>query len=813
MAKWQGGAEGNKESKVQVQPLFNFKDFDVQSLKTKDLSNYGKGLRVEGHVLLTLSMVLEELCMKATLEAIIRNDSKHFADITQWDFSFTKTANELITCLKTIDGNHYLECVSTVKYSFLINGQVRGYLTPTWGLRQSDPLSPYLFLLGAEVFSALLNQKASQGLLKGISICDSAPVIHHLLFADDSLLFGVANHAECGHIKAVLADYEKASGQLVNFGKSNIVFSKGTPVSLQSSIAGELGVGVVVKHEKYLGLPTYVGKSKTETFAFIKERLSKKLEGWQGKLLSGAGKGILIRVVAQALPSYSMSCFLLPKSFYAALHQKCARFWLGSKQEDRKIHWLSWEKLCRPKERGGMGFRDLYAHNIAMLAKQGWRILQFPDSLVARLFRARYFPSSSFWSATATDGSACWKGIAEARSVLARGMRWQVGDGTRVCIWEDPWLPRPFSFKPLYRVNTHIVLVSELISDFVWNRNLVNILFDASDAELILSIPISSRGRADRLVWHHDAKGAFTTKSAYWQAAQWLHSSASTSSQVEQIWHHIWRSNVPRKVKINAWKACGSILPTVSQLRTKHVYIDALCYLCNSAVEIVEHVVRDCPYVREVLCCSALEECFEVEPNISCLDWLELCHSQIPKELFEKLLWGIWSVWKERNCRLWKNTQQHVGQIKANVDAAFDSVLHCGGLDVAFRDSMGCLVGGCCVRVDFVHNAVMVEALVARLACQVALQLQFSPVVFESDCLKVVKDAQSGVSDLSGYGTLIADIQSLLISCPGSRFVHVYREANVLAHKLAKKALCSSLDVRWYGSLPAIISNFVTALV
>lgn len=83
-------------------------------------------------------------------------------------------------------------------------------------------------------------------------------------------------------------------------------------------------------------------------------------------MVSGAGKYFLIRVVAQALPSYVMSCFLFPKQFCEDLNQMCAKFWWGSKVENKKIHWMSWLRLCQPKEAGGMGFQDLHAHNLAL---------------------------------------------------------------------------------------------------------------------------------------------------------------------------------------------------------------------------------------------------------------------------------------------------------------------------------------------------------------------------------------------------------------------------------------------------------------
>lgn len=168
-------------------------------------------------------------------------------------------------------------------------------------------------------------------------MCSSTPSIHHLLFANDSMLYGRVTVDECHHFQDVLKSYERVSGQQVNLGKCSIIFSKNVApeFQFQFQLASLLDMEVVEKHDKYVGLPTYVGRAyvgraKTETFAYLKERLGKKLNGWQGKLLSGAGKDILIRVVAQTLHSYAMTCFRLPKNFCDELQQMCANFWWGS---------------------------------------------------------------------------------------------------------------------------------------------------------------------------------------------------------------------------------------------------------------------------------------------------------------------------------------------------------------------------------------------------------------------------------------------------------------------------------------------------
>lgn len=114
---------------------------------------------------------------------------------------------------------------------------------------------------------------------------------------------------------------------------------------------------------------------------------------------------------------------------------------------ERRIHWMSWEKLCIPKIDGGLGFRNLYAFHLSLLAKQGWRMLMEPHSLVARVFKAKYYPNGPF-SDTLVNAYAsyCWKSISAMTKVISLGSRWQVGSGNSLRIWEDPWIPLPFLF-------------------------------------------------------------------------------------------------------------------------------------------------------------------------------------------------------------------------------------------------------------------------------------------------------------------------------------------------------------------------------
>ena len=112
-----------------------------------------------------------------------------------------------------------MECVTTPSFSILINGKPYGNISPSRGLRQGDPLSPYLFLLCVEGFTSLLTRAEMEGRITGVSICRRAPTISNLLFADDSLFFCQTVHREVEEITKILQVYAGASGQAINMDK------------------------------------------------------------------------------------------------------------------------------------------------------------------------------------------------------------------------------------------------------------------------------------------------------------------------------------------------------------------------------------------------------------------------------------------------------------------------------------------------------------------------------------------------------------------------------------------------------------------
>ena len=166
---------------------------------------------------------------------------------------------------------------------------------------------------------------------------------------------------------------------------------------------------------------------------------------------------------------------------------------------------MKWERMCKPKDFGGMGFKQIHIFNVAMLGKQVWKLLTSPTSLVGKVLKARYFPRSSILDANlGFNPSFIWRSIMAAKDVVIRGRRIQIGNGQQVIIGKDPWLPDPEGGFTTSELPEEIVMAPVcslmMANECRWDYNVVNDLFNTRDRDLILKIPLSVRRDCD--MWH-----------------------------------------------------------------------------------------------------------------------------------------------------------------------------------------------------------------------------------------------------------------------------------------------------------------------
>ncbi|KAL2895927.1 hypothetical protein RDABS01_000461 [Bienertia sinuspersici] len=666
-----------------------------------------------------------------------------------------------------------LDCLSTVSFSFKINGKICGNETPSRGLRQGDPISPYLFLLCADAFSCLLSKAANEGRIHGARICRGAPRISHLFFVDDSLLFARATMQECFVITDIISLYERASGQKVNLDKTEVAFSKYVTIERRKEIVEKLGVNEVDKHEKYLGLPTIIGKSKKAIFASLKERIWKKLQGWKEKLLSNPGKETLIKAVAQAIPTYMMSIFKIPDGLIEEIHALMGRFWWGSNENGRKMHWLSWENLSMPKSLGGMGFRDLKCFNLALLAKQVWRLHVENDSLLHKVIKAKYFKHEDILEANrGFDPSFTWRSLWNAKSLLKEGMIWRVGNGSNINVWTDSWIQGDLGGYVLGQNDSRSpnMRVIDLMDAYSgkWNSELIKNIFSAEDCKRILATPLSSSNIADSRYWWPNKSGEYTVRSGYWLAKLGRSNGGDLVEQDTKMW------------------------------RQRHVINDATCPLCGSEDETINHALLVCPNIANIWNVSDLKDKISNAPlaafkekwrwfsenlskkeacSVGVLAWAAwLCRNKAVYEqpvhcnitiaagflgMVEEYLEYAAKVFQRPNNSVqWSNPNAWLpppmGIVKINTDAHVLQGVKVG-LGVVIRDNRGAIRAAAVKSLE-PRSVEIAEAEAARYGLELARRLNYDKVVVEVDASNVFHAVNCPSKGYSPIYTIYDDI-------------------------------------------------------
>jgi hypothetical protein len=512
---------------------------------------------------------------------------------------------------------------------------------------------------------------------------------------------------------------------------------------------------------------------------------------------------------------------------------------------------MRWDKMGWAKERGGLGFRDLEWFNLALLAKQGWRLIQNPNSLVAKILKEKYHPNAMFLEAhMGRRPSYIWRSFWNSKKLLADGLIWRVGDGSQIRIWRDRWAPVANGglIQSPVRILEEGAKVSELLDRDTnwWNYSLIHEVFSAEEAELICSLPVCPSRGEDKLIWQHNKTGEYTVRSGYHFAKGKFEAdmgSCSNSDNNRMLWKAIWGINAPRAAKTFVWKACSEILPTKEKLFRKHVTQDPLCPICCLEVETIMHALWDCPSAKDVWaeCPSRLQKCSHVAADfMSLMDYLlERCTAEevklgvivarqiwhrrnqvvfggkftSPKEILTTAQSQLESVCEAEQHLLTKRRlirtpevaiwqKPPMGICKLNWDAAVDSQGRRIGIGAIVRDHNGEVLAMLCETMAFINDPVTAEALAARRGAELCQSLGILKLVLEGDALQIVQALRSTGDRWCPYGLIIEDTRRMLRNFQECSVNHVRREANVEAHKLAKLSFSVGENKVWLEDFP-----------
>jgi hypothetical protein len=669
-------------------------------------------------------------------------------------------------------------------------------------------------------------------------------------------LFIKANGESAGEARDTLAAYCRASGQRINLDKSSIFFSKRCPGHIKDELKQILNVQNESLTEKYLGMPSSVGRSINGAFKFLKDRIWKRVQGWIEQCLSAGGKDILIKSVVQAIPIFSMACFKLPRGLCQHINSMIGRFWWGSKDGKRKMSWVSWEEMTKPKYMGGLGFRDIELFNLALLARQGWRILTNPDTLSAKILKAVYYPTSDFLTAElGSHPSQVWRAIMEGRETLAQGLIRRIGTGENTYAWDDNWIPRDGALRPFASRMAH---PPPKVCDFMdqtarqWDEEKLNTWFFPLDVEVIKTIPISTRTQDDFWAWHYDRKGMFTVRSAYKMLVStkerreaWLDETAANSDQQgrQNSWAKLWHIQVPSKLRIFLWRLAKHSLPTADTLHRRHISPSSACAICG-AEDSWRHSLLDCTMSRCVwaLTDDELTEHMSHVQEPAARNWLFTMFETVPKEQLTRMCVTAWAIWHARRKAIHEGIFQSplsthhfvenfladlsqsqntvvkggaaqkrdhprwipspVGVAKVNVDAAVSRRQDHGVIAAVARRADGEYLGASAVLLHGMSDPEVLEALAVREGTNLALDLSLQRIRVASDCLSVVNAMKE--QNRGRYSHILHEIMAASVAFTDFSLVYESRCSNNEPHALARSILGSPAGrYVWFGTPPA----------
>eukprot|EP00253_Pinus_taeda_P025694 PITA_25694 len=524
-----------------------------------------------------------------------------------------------------------MSLITSSFFSILVNGIPSRPFSPSRGIRQGDPLSPFLFVLMAEGLRCHIKQALLSHQLKGLSIHNS-PAIRHQQFVDDNMLFGYPSVQEASRFKSLLNEFSEALGTSINNSKSQIFFFH-TPPIFNHAVARILGFPTTTLPAKYLGAPLIASAIKHSSWHILIEKLESRLNLWTYITLNMAGSVVLIKPVLQAMSLYLFSILAAPKWVLKRIRDLQRGFLWGNSATNRKWALVKWTTVCTPKKKRGIGLRDPNHSNAIMSAKIWWQWLSSLEEPWAAIWTTKYAnhrPQEELIRFTPNvKGSLIWNAAKQHFQLIQQHS-----------FWED-WTQEIEQGFRKWKQGNQITRIADI--PFI----------DDLEKELRKRSIRHSEGR-DILQWGYKPKGTFTTSEAYKIMCIDL-------TTPDPIWSKIWGLGSWPKVSFFLWLVGHQRILTWDKLRRRNYHGPSIYVNSKSQEETIHHLLDACPLANQLW----EKASFRCQRRCRLPDSItkSLRHWQMNpyKSGIHNHLWNIlpglllWSIWKEMNKRIFKD--------------------------------------------------------------------------------------------------------------------------------------------------------------
>ncbi|XP_026429496.1 uncharacterized protein LOC113325844 [Papaver somniferum] len=680
------------------------------------------------------------------------------------------------------------QCVTIISTSIILNGAPGDVYLPQRGLRQGDPLSPYLFILY------------------------------------DCLIFIKARNKDARNLSTLIEQFSKFSGKAVNFDKSALTFSSKVPTSVKNDIANILRIKRMSLNEKSIGVPLLLQKRKYDSFVHLLDSFKGRLDIWRAIFLAAPGKTVMTRSVLGSLASHHLVVFPMPKELTEKMDKIQMNLWWGKKENQKGYYPKGWDDIALPKNLGGLNIRKTYLTNSALLAKLAWKMINNPEEPWPEIFREKYFYGANpLTSSICKQDSWIWQGICTGLNIVKRYYVWEIGDGKSVNILKDTWIPNMHRPPNNHFYSSNMSTVSQLIGNDSknWNTDCLNALFDEQTVKEITNIIIPITG-SDKLRWEPSSNRNFTIKSSYNVLLNEQIASKPTKNNLFLIGNHSGNTNCLLGFSI----LCGNFYISVYQLNLGFlglldIMITLVLYAMNKdlyqwvrnffscSVTTVQHDFKMYEEVSFILWTiwkarranffdnksfSSNELCSSIILQIN--DWIRIGDSQSDNITVSN---GI--------SKIWNPSANDVYKINFDASHINKNVLSCWGL--ICRDFAGIsygLRGGASLAVDPEQD----EAQSLLEAVQWAQRNGWRKIHLEGDCSNVILAINEKTTTIKWTTqNLVQDSLNILSSFEFWVCTYAHRDANHIADSLEKYARTQSICFSWLNNEPSWIKTLI----